>query len=121
LAGLVGELANLHAGAMDERHADAQTSQEGDVEEQIAEVLALHDAAVERNDEDAIAILRHVVQHLTQVGKAEHAANIDGQPLAEKRRAVWPFSFRTSDSQSRVEYEKPQTRVASETRVCGFL
>ena len=46
-AGLLGQAADLVAGPVDERDADAQAAQQGDVEQQVAEVVAFDDGAVD--------------------------------------------------------------------------
>ena len=78
LAGLLGQAADLMAGAVDQRDADAQAAQQGDVEQQIAEVLVLDDGAVQGDDEHPVAELRHVTQDLAQVGQSQHVHHSPG-------------------------------------------
>ena len=72
LSGLFGQAADLVAGAVDQGDADAQAAQQGDVEQQIAEVLVLDDGAVQGDDEDLIAEARHIAQDLAQIGQTQH-------------------------------------------------
>ena len=69
---IVGEAFDLVARAVDEGDADAQAAQQGDVEEQIAEVVRLDDGAVNRDHEDAVAILWNVTQDAAQIGQSQH-------------------------------------------------
>ena len=62
LSRLLGEPADLMAGPMHQRHADAQAAQQRDVEQQIAEVVVLDDGAVHGDDEHLVAEARHVAQ-----------------------------------------------------------
>ena len=55
---------------MDEDDADAQAAQQGDVHEQVAEVIVLDDGPVEGDDEDAVAEPGDVAEDLTQAGPA---------------------------------------------------
>ena len=72
MSGLVGQAADLVAGPVDQGDADAQAAQQGDVEQQIAEVVVLDDGAVEGDDEDAVAEARHVAEDFAQVGQTQH-------------------------------------------------
>ena len=87
LAGLLGKAADLVAGAVDQGDADAQAAQQGDVEQQIAEVLVLDDGAVQRDDEHLVAEARHIAQDLAQIGQTQHS------PLPP-----WPCSPACRDS-----------------------
>ena len=53
-------------------HRNAAIARWSDVEQQVAEVVVLDDAAVEGDDEQPVAEPRHVTQDLAQVGQAEH-------------------------------------------------
>ena len=64
----VGEAADLVGGAVDQGDADMQAAQQGDVEQQVAEVFVVDDGAVERDDEHAVAEARHVAEDFAQVG-----------------------------------------------------
>ena len=68
----VGQPADLMAGPVNQGDADAQAAQQGDVEQQVAEVLVLDDGAVQRDDEDPVAEARHVAEDFAQVGQSQH-------------------------------------------------
>jgi hypothetical protein len=72
LAGLLGEAAHLVARPMHQGHLDAEAAQQGDVEQQVAEIVVLDDAAVESDDKGFVAVLRHVPQDFAQVGQSQH-------------------------------------------------
>ena len=63
-------------GPVDQRDADAQAAQQGDVEEEVGEVVVLDDRAVDGDDEDPVAEPGHVAQDLAEVG----------EPLVHRRR-----------------------------------
>ena len=67
LARLLRELGDLKTRPVNEDHADAQAAQQNQIEQQIAEVVMLDNGAVESDDEDLIAILRHIAQNFAQV------------------------------------------------------
>src|SRR5205814_6983518 len=72
LPGGLGELADLPAGPVDEDDADAQAAEDGDVAQQVAEVVVGDDGPVERDHEHLVAEVRHVVQDFAQVGQTKH-------------------------------------------------
>ena len=69
----LGEPADLVGRAVDEADADAQGAQQGDVEQEVAEVLALDDRAVERDDEEPVAEERDVAENFAKVLDAMRA------------------------------------------------
>ena len=54
---------------VDERDADAQAPQQGDVEQQVGEVVVLDDRAVDGDDEHPVAEPRDVAQDFAEVGQ----------------------------------------------------
>src|SRR5262249_7709253 len=72
LTGFLGKLADLLAGAMYQDDANAQAAQESDIQEEVAEIIAFDNAAVDRDDKYPVAILRHITKHFPQVGETEH-------------------------------------------------
>ncbi len=73
---LLGKAADLVTGPVDQRHADAQTTQEGHIGQQVAEVLVLYDSPVNGDDESTIAELRHIAEDFAEVGEVFHGAAI---------------------------------------------
>ena len=65
--GLLRQPANLVPGPVYQRDRDAQTAQQRNVEENVAEVLVLDHGPVNGNDKDLVAETRHITQNLTQV------------------------------------------------------
>src|SRR5205823_5479792 len=47
------------------------------------EVLRLDDGAVDLDHEDAVAVMRHVTQHLAQIGQSQHGEPKDGEGLSK--------------------------------------
>ena len=74
VAGLVGEAPNLKGGAVDQGDTNTQTPQEGNVQQEVAEVLVLHNRPVQGDDEDPVAEARDVVENLAKVGQVEHSS-----------------------------------------------
>ena len=65
----LGVAPDLVRGAVDQRDADAQAAQQGDVEQQVGEVVVLDDGAVDGDDEHAVAEPRDVPQDFAEVGQ----------------------------------------------------
>ena len=61
-AELFGQLFNLLTGAMNDDNLNAQTSQHGDIQQQVVEVIVGDDGAVDGDDKDFVAKLRNVME-----------------------------------------------------------
>ena len=64
----LGELLDLLADAVDHHDLDAERAQDGDVGDQVGEVVVGDDAAIERDDEDLALETRDVLEDAPQVG-----------------------------------------------------
>ncbi len=67
-ARLVGQLPHLVADAVDDHDPDAQAAEDGEVEQDIGEIVAGDDRAVDRDDENLIPELGDVGEDAAQVG-----------------------------------------------------
>ena len=70
LAGLGGEQADLMAGPMHQGDLDPQAAQQGNVQQEVGEIVVVHHGAVQGDDEDPVAEARHVTQDFAQIGQA---------------------------------------------------
>ena len=64
-----GQRLDLRRGAVDERDADVQRAEDGDVEQDIGEVFVGDDGAVDADDEDFFAKARDVLEDAAQVSR----------------------------------------------------
>ncbi|MFO0824201.1 MAG: hypothetical protein U0792_13990 [Gemmataceae bacterium] len=62
--------ANLVGRPVNQHHADAQAPQQGDIEEQIREVVVFNDCAIDSDDEHAVAKAWHITQNFAEVSEA---------------------------------------------------
>ncbi len=90
-AGFAGQRANLGGGAMHEHDVDVQGAQDGNIHEEVGEVLVGDDRAVHVDDERLVAELRDVAENAPQVGEFHVSSGERAQAgaAAVRARAVW--------------------------------
>jgi hypothetical protein len=64
---LLGEHLNLFGSSVHHHHSDVQGTQEGDIEENVGEVLVCDDTSIHCDNERLFAELRDVLEDCTQV------------------------------------------------------
>jgi len=57
-------------------YADSQTSQQGNVQEKIAEIVVFDYRSIQGDDKDLVPELRHISQDFAEVGQSKHRSFI---------------------------------------------
>ena len=79
-----GEFAELLGDAVHEHDFDREAAQDGDIDEEVAEVFIGHDGTVEGDHKDLVPEARDVFEDATQVGGLERGARQGGGGRAGK-------------------------------------